>query len=349
MYGLGLRLRTTVCTSYKRLDDRLDTLQTLGEIWREYKVNFLVSSFLSLIMLLFAASLVFAIEGGEGEAFPTAGIALWWAIITSSTIGYGDYYPETTGGRLVGVALAWVGVAFFAIPAGILSSAFALKVERAGEVAERNRRKRLLSGQTVASWWRMRAIQARSEVSMNEMHRRLLTAQKKFYNELTDSNVQPDSIDEYSQLPPKYTAEYSEMFTHPYRVSVSSETESTQSTNETREITGAGLSTVKTLSEGEPDNIKGGWILVYMFGEKVQFDRLRRMLRDAIDEKEVGVADVLEKSKDMDLKLNKAITDVKSCQEAEMNSLKRRLAKQEQLLNRITELLVENGKHKAID
>lgn len=53
----------------------------------------------------------------EPSAFPTIFDGIWWAVITASTVGYGDFVPETTGGRLTGMLLILTG-------AGFLSSFF---------------------------------------------------------------------------------------------------------------------------------------------------------------------------------------------------------------------------------
>ena len=52
----------------------------------------------------------------------TAGDAIWWAYVTITTVGYGDQFPVTTGGRLVGIMVMTTGVAVFATFAGLISS-----------------------------------------------------------------------------------------------------------------------------------------------------------------------------------------------------------------------------------
>ncbi|MET0937789.1 MAG: potassium channel family protein [Gaiellaceae bacterium] len=54
----------------------------------------------------------------------TAGDALWWGYVTATTVGYGDYYPVTTGGRLAGLVMLTVGVGLFATFSGFLANAF---------------------------------------------------------------------------------------------------------------------------------------------------------------------------------------------------------------------------------
>jgi voltage-gated potassium channel len=49
---------------------------------------------------------------------------LWWGYVTATTVGYGDYYPVTTGGRIAGLIMLTVGVALFATFSGFLANTF---------------------------------------------------------------------------------------------------------------------------------------------------------------------------------------------------------------------------------
>ena len=70
----------------------------------------------SFITICFSAILMYYIENiGDG---------IWWAIITFATVGYGDIYPITFLGKLLGCIICLVGVAMVAIPTGIISSSF---------------------------------------------------------------------------------------------------------------------------------------------------------------------------------------------------------------------------------
>jgi voltage-gated potassium channel Kch len=63
-------------------------------------------------------------EYAPGANITTAGDALWWGYVTATTVGYGDYYPVTTGGRLAGLIMLTVGVGLFATFSGFLANAF---------------------------------------------------------------------------------------------------------------------------------------------------------------------------------------------------------------------------------
>ena len=69
------------------------------------------------------AFLVLQAERGSPDAnILTAADAIWWAYVTITTVGYGDRFPTTNAGRLVGVMVMTTGVAVFATFAGLISS-----------------------------------------------------------------------------------------------------------------------------------------------------------------------------------------------------------------------------------
>jgi voltage-gated potassium channel len=79
--------------------------------------------FCVMIILEFGASLVLIAEGKSPDAnITTAGDAIWWAYVTITTVGYGDQFPVTTGGRLVGILVMTTGVGIFATFAGYISN-----------------------------------------------------------------------------------------------------------------------------------------------------------------------------------------------------------------------------------
>ncbi|HEX4747328.1 MAG TPA: ion transporter [Gaiellaceae bacterium] len=63
-------------------------------------------------------------EDAPGANITTAGDALWWGYVTATTVGYGDQFPVTTGGRIAGLIMLTVGVALFATFSGFLANMF---------------------------------------------------------------------------------------------------------------------------------------------------------------------------------------------------------------------------------
>jgi voltage-gated potassium channel len=60
---------------------------------------------------------------------------MWWAVVTMTTIGYGDVFPVTPAGKVAAGALAIVGVGLIALPAGIMAGALS-QVIRTGDAAD---------------------------------------------------------------------------------------------------------------------------------------------------------------------------------------------------------------------
>lgn len=95
--------------------------------------------------LYVAAMLLYFIEGAtKPEAFGSIARAMWWAIVTLTTVGYGDVYPETVLGRVAAGMVALAGIGIVAMPTGILASAFAEEFrerhERRAQAAEEAKR-----------------------------------------------------------------------------------------------------------------------------------------------------------------------------------------------------------------
>ena len=88
--------------------------------------------------LYIAAMMLYFIEGdSKPEAFGSITRALWWAIVTLTTVGYGDVYPETAWGRVAAGIVALAGIGIVAMPTGILASAFAEEFRERHDAAQR--------------------------------------------------------------------------------------------------------------------------------------------------------------------------------------------------------------------
>lgn len=84
-----------------------------------------ISFGLSLVAILAAATALYLVEGTvQPDAFGSIPRATWWAVATLTTIGYGDAYPVTPLGKLIGAVAALASVGLVALPAGILAAAF---------------------------------------------------------------------------------------------------------------------------------------------------------------------------------------------------------------------------------
>jgi hypothetical protein len=91
------------------------------------KSSELISTFIViLILLIIVASLMYYIEP---QTFNNTPQAMWWGIVTLTTVGYGDIYPTTVLGKFVGAILALLGIGLFGLPAGILAAGFIEEIQ----------------------------------------------------------------------------------------------------------------------------------------------------------------------------------------------------------------------------
>jgi voltage-gated potassium channel len=99
-------------------------------IWRRIGADragsaLLTAVFLTIIVVQYASMAILWVEGDNEKAnIHTGSDAVWWAYVTITTVGYGDRYPVTNAGRVVGVLLLSSGVGLFAVITGFLANAF---------------------------------------------------------------------------------------------------------------------------------------------------------------------------------------------------------------------------------
>lgn len=102
-----------------------DSMYTMGNVFKAKAGDLSVAFFILFIVLIFASSLMYTAEhDAQPEIFSSIPSSMWWGVITLTTIGYGDVYPVTAMGKIIGGAVAVLGIAVYAIPAGIMASAF---------------------------------------------------------------------------------------------------------------------------------------------------------------------------------------------------------------------------------
>ena len=104
----------------------------LTEALHEIQQELVALVILSLMFVYLAACGIHYFEReAQPEAFGSILDSMWWAVVTLTTIGYGDVYPTTPGGRVFTALVALVGVGLIAIPSGLLASVLTeARVER---------------------------------------------------------------------------------------------------------------------------------------------------------------------------------------------------------------------------
>lgn len=100
----------------------METFQRAFElVWRELLVVFM---FAILVMFCTAVGIYIFENEAQPEAFPSIPHSFWFAVTTLTTVGYGDIYPVTVGGKIFTFFILMIGLGIVALPAGLIASAF---------------------------------------------------------------------------------------------------------------------------------------------------------------------------------------------------------------------------------
>ncbi|KAM5324163.1 potassium voltage-gated channel subfamily KQT member 4 isoform 2-T2 [Glossophaga mutica] len=160
-----------------RMDRRGGTWKLLGSVVYAHSKELITAWYIGFLVLIFASFLVYLAEKDANSDFSSYADSLWWGTITLTTIGYGDKTPHTWLGRVLAAGFALLGVSFFALPAGILGSGFALKVQ------EQHRQKHFEKRRMPAA----NLIQAAWRLYSTDMSRAYLTATWYYYDSILPS------------------------------------------------------------------------------------------------------------------------------------------------------------------
>ncbi|XP_054909688.1 potassium voltage-gated channel subfamily KQT member 4 isoform X2 [Poeciliopsis prolifica] len=143
-----------------RMDRRGGTWKLLGSVVYAHSKELITAWYIGFLVLIFASFLVYLAEKDINSDFGTYADSLWWGTITLTTIGYGDKTPRTWQGRLLAAGFALLGVSFFALPAGILGSGFALKVQEQHRQKHFEKR-RMPAANLIQAAWRLYSTDAK--------------------------------------------------------------------------------------------------------------------------------------------------------------------------------------------
>ncbi|XP_059545717.1 potassium voltage-gated channel subfamily KQT member 4 isoform X2 [Myotis daubentonii] len=160
-----------------RMDRRGGTWKLLGSVVMAHSKELITAWYIGFLVLIFASFLVYLAEKDANSDFSSYADSLWWGTITLTTIGYGDKTPHTWLGRVLAAGFALLGISFFALPAGILGSGFALKVQ------EQHRQKHFEKRRMPAA----NLIQAAWRLYSTDRNRAYLTATWYYYDSILPS------------------------------------------------------------------------------------------------------------------------------------------------------------------
>lgn len=105
---VGSMLQTKISTMSSGIEQRLIE-------------NLIVIGFM-VFAIVFGTVGIMIFEEGADSGYDTIGDALWWCIVTITTVGYGDMYPQTTGGRIIAGVIMFIGLSFYALLTGLVTS-----------------------------------------------------------------------------------------------------------------------------------------------------------------------------------------------------------------------------------
>ena len=107
------------------------SLQILLRVIEREKGSFQAVIFILSIMIMMAAASIYVVESqAQPEVFTSIPASMWWAVVTLTTVGYGDVTPITPLGRFLGALITILGVGLAALPAGILATGLTHELEQ---------------------------------------------------------------------------------------------------------------------------------------------------------------------------------------------------------------------------
>lgn len=120
-----------------RINSYYDQLNVITEIIVSKSQQLLASVFIILILMMASSLCMYSVEHeAQPDVFQNAFSGIWWSASTLLTVGYGDIYPVTIMGKILGIIISFLGVGMVAIPTGIISAGFVEQYQRLKTVGE---------------------------------------------------------------------------------------------------------------------------------------------------------------------------------------------------------------------
>jgi voltage-gated potassium channel len=113
-----------------RLTAYTESVHMIANVFKKRKNELMLSFILAVFLIIISSCVIYFAEHlhpmpGEKESrFTSIPATIWWSVVTLTTTGYGDMYPITNFGKAMASVIMLTGIAFFAIPAGILAAGF---------------------------------------------------------------------------------------------------------------------------------------------------------------------------------------------------------------------------------
>ena len=120
-----------------RVNAYSDSLTLIGNVIKSKKTQIMASVFIIVLLMLASSLAMYSLEHeAQPDVFKNAFSAIWWSTSTLLTVGYGDIYPITPLGQVLGIVITFLGVGLVAIPTGIMSAGFVEEYQKAQKFAD---------------------------------------------------------------------------------------------------------------------------------------------------------------------------------------------------------------------
>ncbi|MCK5172653.1 MAG: ion transporter [Planctomycetes bacterium] len=107
------------------------SLQLIRNAIRSKMEELILTTVVLCLVLVMASSVMYYCEhGAQPEAFPNIPATMWWAVVTLTTVGYGDVFPVTVLGKIFASVIAISGIGMFALPTGIIGAGFVEEIQK---------------------------------------------------------------------------------------------------------------------------------------------------------------------------------------------------------------------------
>jgi voltage-gated potassium channel len=111
-----------------------EAVRLFGRVLNKKRAELLTAVFAIFILLIISSSMLYFLEHeAQPDKFKNIPEAMWWGVVTLTTVGYGDIYPITGLGKILGSIISLMGIGLFALPAGILSAGFVEEIKTKSE------------------------------------------------------------------------------------------------------------------------------------------------------------------------------------------------------------------------
>lgn len=148
LFALDLRfLRILRLLRIVKLTRYSSSLNRIFEVYRLQRSALMAAFFVMSVAIVLSASVIWVVERpAQPEAFGSIPAAMWWAVCTLTTVGYGDVSPVTPIGKFLASGIQLLGIAMVALPTSLFTSGYSHLMDRAEEALEDEARESLADG-----------------------------------------------------------------------------------------------------------------------------------------------------------------------------------------------------------